>query len=123
MEFTKMHKFVILFSYLLWGVGATTICLLILVLLGVKPNFLIGFLCAIPGTLIVVGIYRYLDKAGKVREATLHEIAQKAFNEAWERKKQEETEAPCRFNKDGQCTYSEEPMACVHDNGQEVEDG
>lgn len=119
MEFTKMHKFVILFSYLLWGVGATTICLLILVLLGVKPNFLIGFLCAIPGTLIVVGTYRYLDKAGEAREAILHEIAQKAFNEAWERKKQEETE--CRFNKDGRCTYSEEPMVCVHDRGGETD--
>ena len=88
--------------------GATALVILLVSLL-VRPTFWIGMACAIPGVFIYTALEGYI-----LRENTRRELA------LWD-KALKETEAsgdqgdPCRFNRDGQCTYGEEPMDCVRE--------
>ena len=88
--------------------GATALVILLTGLFG-QHTFCTGTACVIPGILIEGALTRYILREG---EKYSRDYAKQLLATVEDEMRGEE---PCRFNDGGQCTYSEEPMACVRE--------
>lgn len=134
MKKTFGYKVAVAALWVLHVFGASALVVTILALCGVHMHWWIGALSVVPGWLIIRGLqwfftYEHRKSQKKAVEEAKEEAKQELkeiFDEIMKEYAEEEqgtAEKPenkaeeCRFNEDGQCTYSEEPMECVYPEG------
>ena len=106
-------KLAISVDYFLHFFGTTALLITVLTLIVGRLDFWAGTACTIPGVVITEVLNNYILREGEKQMLAMRSKTQKELDEVADTEESDRREAECRFNMDGQCTYSEEPMACV----------